>query len=406
MEKVNSVAKQRMHPHVLAVVLCAAAMIVAGLVLGLTQHGITAKALTEDSWIAYTTEEQEVNSGNSLYVFVDNNINDRYYSFTDKTSGTKKGTFADVGKTYMQTPTTGTIKLPMYTYCVPNIDMKLRFDLNSEYIFSHVELVGPTGKVTQFEKEHDGKVFVRIAMPGAMAPDLAITFRYVFEHREPIPMPEEPTKEGHHFVGWYYDAAFTRPYNGENIYEPTNFYAKFEINTYTVQYLSAGGIFVEPATVDWNTAAPTTTPERTGYNFMGWALPDGTPYTGQGITQDTMLTAKWEIKRFDVTFYIGEEVYKTITVDYGTTLQKAMDTAKISSYAATTVQGRRVAKQSVITENAQVLVHKTHGWEKYGDWVGRNHWYTWLMLALGLTAAAVATVTIIVLIKYEWYLYF
>lgn len=402
MEKVKRTKRCGMHPRVLAVVLCAAAMIVAGLVLGLSHSPVTAKAetLKEDSWATSTGVEQiEIDATNSKLVYVENNINDTYYGYTDRSSGTKKGNFKDFGgrlykRNVMKLGSTSLV----YSYGVWNMAQKTKFGLNDEYIFSHIEYINSSGEVKQFEKQHDEFVYVDL---GVMSFSMGgnITFRYVFEHREPIPMPEEPTKEGHHFVGWYYDAAFTRPYNGENIYEPTNFYAKFEINTYTVQYLSAGGIFVEPATVNWNTAAPTTTPERTGYNFMGWALPDGTPYTGQGITQDTMLTAKWEIKRFDVTFYIGEEVYKTITVDYGTTLQKAMDTAKISSYAATTVQGRRVAKQSVITENAQVLVHKTHGWEKYGDWVGRNHWYTWLMLALGLTAAATAAVTIVVLVR-------
>ena len=56
----------------------------------------------------------------------------------------------------------------------------------------------------------------------------------VFTYTAIMSLPEEPTKEGYRFVGWYLDEDLTIPYNGEPITADMHFYAKFEINEYTV----------------------------------------------------------------------------------------------------------------------------------------------------------------------------
>lgn len=62
------------------------------------------------------------------------------------------------------------------------------------------------------------------------------SFRYDYQSKTIVKLPEEPTKEGYTFIGWYYDEALTQPYNGEEITEDTQFYAKFEINKYTLNF--------------------------------------------------------------------------------------------------------------------------------------------------------------------------
>lgn len=120
--------------------------------------------------------------------------------------------------------------------------------------------------------------------------------------KEPIPLPDSPVKDGYTFVGWYYDEAFTKPYDNKPIFEDTNLYAKFEINRFNVTFNSNGGSDVASQVVDWNTVASLTTPTRDGYAFKGWYLLDGTQYTNQPIKCDTTLTAHWERNRFTVTF--------------------------------------------------------------------------------------------------------
>lgn len=117
-----------------------------------------------------------------------------------------------------------------------------------------------------------------------------------------VPLPADPVKDGYTFVGWYYDSAFTRPYDGSPIYEDTQLYAKFAINRYTVTFDSNGGSAVNNMTVDWNTAVTLPTTTRDKHAFKGWFLPNGTKYTNQPIKENTTLTAQWERNVFNVTF--------------------------------------------------------------------------------------------------------
>lgn len=216
---------------------------------------------------------------------------------------------------------------------------------------------------------------------------------------EIVPLPEEPVEEGFHFVGWYYDESFTRPYDGAPIYADTVLYAKMEINTYTITYDTQSDVVVDSTTVSYYGVAPTPAPERTGYTFVGWFLPDGTQYTDQPITQDTTLTAQWEVKMFTVTFYLHGVVYTTMEVPYGSPLGKVMTQAKVASYMPSDSEGVRVSLQSTITEDTDVLIRELHGWEKYGNFVGRSPWYTWLWVGLGGALAIAFSVTVVLLVR-------
>lgn len=226
-----------------------------------------------------------------------------------------------------------------------------------------------------------------------------ITFTYNFEPI-PVQLPDAPVKEGHHFVGWYYDEELTRPYNGEPIYADTTLYPKFEINTYTVTYDSNNGTAVNPATVNWNSAAPTPTPTRTGYNFVGWYTLAGMKYNGEAITSNVTLVARWEIKVFTVTFMTeNNEVYATLQVEYGTRLVKAMEAANMLSYSVSTLQGVPVSKQSIITENAEVLVTELTDMEKVGNYIGTHEWIFWAVVGLLCALSVTSIVSITVAVK-------
>jgi len=124
-------------------------------------------------------------------------------------------------------------------------------------------------------------------------------------------------------------------------------------------------------------------------------------YNGTGIKEDTVLEAKWEIKIFTVTFYAdGNETYATLEVPYGTTLAAAMEQAELSAFSAMTTEGVKLSKQnSVITEDAQVLVTELSGWEKYGDFVANNAWYTWTVVGVGCALIAFTAFSIVKFVK-------
>ena len=112
--------------------------------------------------------------------------------------------------------------------------------------------------------------------------------------------PAKPPKENHTFAGWYngdkpfdFDADTT---NAPNVLELV---AKWDINKYTVQFVSDYGSF-EDQTIEYGKLIKTdklTIPEVEGYTFDGWYADEdriiefdfNTPITG-----DTKVYAKWE----------------------------------------------------------------------------------------------------------------
>lgn len=157
---------------------------------------------------------------------------------------------------------------------------------------------------------------------------------------EPASLPEVPEKEGYTFVGWYYDEAFTQPYNNEPITADTNLYAKYEINTYTVSFVDEKGSCTEKKrTVNWNTVLTSLpTCNSVGYIFDGWYFEDGTQYTNQVIKSDTVLHARYTLRNVTVKFYVGNEVLSVKEVPYGTIFADLLKEANIPAKAVKAVK--------------------------------------------------------------------
>lgn len=112
--------------------------------------------------------------------------------------------------------------------------------------------------------------------------------------------PAEPSKENHTFAGWYngdekfdFDADTT---NAPNVLELV---AKWDINKYTVKFVSEHGSFADQ-TIEHGKPIGTdklTIPQVEGYTFDGWYA-DATYTTkfdfSTPITGDTKVYAKWE----------------------------------------------------------------------------------------------------------------
>lgn len=113
--------------------------------------------------------------------------------------------------------------------------------------------------------------------------------------------PAKPSKENHTFAGWYNgDEKFDFDADTTNARNVLNLVAKWDINKYTVQFVSDHGSFADQ-TIEHGKLIETdklTIPEVEGYTFGGWYTTNDTHSTkfdfSTPITSDTKLYAKWE----------------------------------------------------------------------------------------------------------------
>ena len=112
--------------------------------------------------------------------------------------------------------------------------------------------------------------------------------------------PAKPSKENHTFAGWYNgDEKFDFDADTTNAPNVLNLVAKWDINQYTVQFVSDYGSFADQpiehgGTIDTDEL---TIPKVDGYTFDGWYTDDtySTKFDfTQPITGDTKVYAKWE----------------------------------------------------------------------------------------------------------------
>lgn len=132
---------------------------------------------------------------------------------------------------------------------------------------------------------------------------------------EKFTKPAEPPKENHTFAGWYngdeyngdekekfdFDADTT---NAPNV---LNLVAKWDINKYTVQFVSEHGSF-EDQTIEHGkpigTGKPTIPPVE-GFTFDGWYTDENRTIEfdfTKPITSNTTVYAKWTAKDYEVSF--------------------------------------------------------------------------------------------------------
>ena len=134
-----------------------------------------------------------------------------------------------------------------------------------------------------------------------------------------LPAADDMTYTGHTFKGWYDNENLTgSPVTAIGGAETGNkeYWAKWEINQYTITFDTNGGSEIAPITQDYGTeiTAPDN-PTRKGYTFKGWdkEIPETMP--AENIT----VKAQWEINQYTITFDTngGSEI-TPITQDYGT----------------------------------------------------------------------------------------
>ncbi len=129
---------------------------------------------------------------------------------------------------------------------------------------------------------------------------------------ESVALPENPTKDGYSFDGWYLDeGVWNEPFAGDTFIDEKGdlsktVYAKFTKITYNITYNTIGGTHKNPSTYTVTDEFTLTPAEHSDYNFCGWYL-DSTFNTKvesieKGTFGDVTLYAKYDISGFTVDY--------------------------------------------------------------------------------------------------------
>lgn len=132
-----------------------------------------------------------------------------------------------------------------------------------------------------------------------------------------IVAPNEPTKAGYTFDGWYSDSTLSTVYTF-NLMPATNLilYAKWNINTYVLQYLDNDGTVLQSENFEYGadlSGVVPPTPTKEGYTFVewNWHLPLTMP------AMDYHLSALYVINQYTISFESnGGSLVLDITQDY------------------------------------------------------------------------------------------
>ena len=89
-------------------------------------------------------------------------------------------------------------------------------------------------------------------------------------------------------------------------------------------------------------------------------------------------------------------VYKTITVDYGTSLTDAAEAAQLTYYTFYDENGELQGRSAVVTQNTTLCAAEMSKQEKVGFFLARNNWL--LITGGALFGAAVLTIVIMAVV--------
>ena len=141
-----------------------------------------------------------------------------------------------------------------------------------------------------------------------------------------VTLPTDVTRTGYTFKGWYDNENLTgSPVTAIGGAETGNkeYWAKWEINQYTITFDTNGGSEIAPITQDYGTEITVPAdPTRKGYTFKGWdkEIPETMP--ADNIT----VKAQWGINQYTITFDTnGGSKIAPITQDYGTAITAPAD---------------------------------------------------------------------------------
>ncbi len=142
--------------------------------------------------------------------------------------------------------------------------------------------------------------------------------------------PDDPTKVGHTFSGWYTDLGYTTlwDFDTDTVSEDTTLYANWTVISYTVTFeLNEGSPSIPQQTVDYGQkVSEPAEPSKDGFLFEGWyeeaGLLNQWDFDTDTVSEDITLYAKWfdvmevnddTLSDADWDFYEGRDISFSVT---------------------------------------------------------------------------------------------
>ena len=129
---------------------------------------------------------------------------------------------------------------------------------------------------------------------------------------EIIAIPENPSKEGYTFDGWYWDKdVWNEPFTANSllnapISSDMSVYAKFNAISYDITYETDNGTHSNPVSYTIEDSFTLSNAEKNGYNFVGWYSDDAYTTEVTNISAGSMgaitLYAKYEVATYSITY--------------------------------------------------------------------------------------------------------
>ena len=150
----------------------------------------------------------------------------------------------------------------------------------------------------------------------------------VVEHGKSISLPENPTREGYEFVGWYLDSSFNTPYANQAITSNTTLFAKWNkvveapVVEKVVVTFDVDGVKTTNEIEKNTKVSKPSNPTKEGYTFVGWLFEGSVFDFNTLIDGNITLVAAWEINAYTVTFD-ADGTKTTVNTDYNTKVSKS-----------------------------------------------------------------------------------
>lgn len=162
--------------------------------------------------------------------------------------------------------------------------------------------------------------------------DGGVAYSLHFNSGEEIALPDEPTKEGYEFLGWYVSESFdgepitNNSFIGAELPEIITVYAKWKSiannndSTYTITFDSNGGSSINAlAKTAGENITPPDEPTKTGFIFDGWYADNNTfnsRYTFTAMPEENItLYAKWKSASIESIYDLRFETDETFEVN-------------------------------------------------------------------------------------------